>query len=69
MIKIDGGVTEPAGFKAAGVRCGIKQKGDDLAVIYSDTQCSAAGVFTTNAFKAASIIVNTKKLRAGYARA
>lgn len=69
MIKIQGGVTAARGFQAAGIRCGIKQQGPDLALIYSRTQCSAAGVFTTNAFKAASIIVNTEKLQSGRARA
>ncbi len=69
MIKIDGGVTAAQGFKAAGVRCGIKQTGPDLAVIYSELGCSAAGVFTTNAFKAASVIINTERLQSGRARA
>ena len=69
MIKIEGGVTAAKGFQAAGVRCGIKQKGADLALIYSESDCTAAGVFTTNAFKAASVIVNTEKLKSGRARA
>jgi glutamate N-acetyltransferase/amino-acid N-acetyltransferase len=69
MIKINGGVTAAKGFKAAGIRCGIKQKGPDLAVVYSETDCSAAGVFTTNAFKAASVIVNIERLKSGRARA
>lgn len=69
MIKIDGGVTAARGFKAAGVRCGIKQKGPDLAIIYSESECAAAGVFTTNAFKAASVIINADRLQSGRARA
>lgn len=69
MIKIDGGVTAAEGFTAAGVRCGIKQKGPDLAVVYSEAECSVAGVFTTNAFKAASVLVNQERLKTGVARA
>jgi glutamate N-acetyltransferase/amino-acid N-acetyltransferase len=66
---INGAVTAPKGFAAAGVRCGIKQKGPDLAVIYSKYDCSAAAVFTTNAFKAASVIKNQEKLKSGRGRA
>ena len=69
MKKIEGAVTAPLGFKAAGVRCGIKSKGPDLALIYSESECSAAGVFTTNVFKAASVILNQQRLEAGRARA
>lgn len=66
---IDGAVTAPKGFTAAGVRCGIKQQGPDLAIIYSKSECSAAGVFTTNAFKAASVIKNQERLKSGRGRA
>jgi len=69
MIAIEGGVTAAKGFKAAGVRCGIKQKGLDLAVICSESQCTAAGVFTTNAFKAASVVSNVARLTFGRAQA
>lgn len=69
MISVSGGVTAAKGFKAAGVRCGIKQKGPDLAVIYSTSQCSAAGVFTTNAFRAASVVANIARLKFGRAQA
>lgn len=54
--KIDGGVTSPKGFKAAGLYAGIK-KGEkkDMAMIYSEAPCMAAGVFTTNVVKAAPV--------------
>ena len=68
MKKIESAVTAPQGFKAAGVRCGIKSKGTDLAMIYSESECAAAGVFTTNAFKAASVILNLQRLKTGKAR-
>ena len=67
--QVDGGITAPKGFLAAGVRCGIRQNGADLALIYSERQCSVAGVFTTNAFKAASVVRNAEKLRIGRGRA
>jgi len=69
MRRIDGAVTAPKGFTAAGVRCGIKQAGSDLALIYSQRQCSVAGVFTTNAFKAASVVRNIDRLAIGRGRA
>ena len=69
MAKVNGGVTAAKGFKAAGIRCGIKQKGLDLAAIYSESECAAAGVFTTNAFKAASVVVDMERLKLGRARA
>ncbi len=69
MKKICGGVTAAIGFKAAGVRCGIKEKGEDLALIVSDKNCSVAGVFTTNAFKAAPVVLAKNKLNKVPARA
>ncbi len=69
MREIEGGVTAARGFAAAGVRCGIKQAGLDLALIFSSSAAVAAGVFTTNAFKAASIIKNQERLKLGAARA
>ena len=44
------GITTPKGFKAAGVRCGLKSRGKDLAMIVSDYPL-LRGVFTTNSFK------------------
>lgn len=66
---VPGSVTAPKGFKAAGVRCGIKLKDPDVAIIYSEAECSAAAVFTTNAFKAAPVTVCMERLRSGFGRA
>lgn len=67
MVKfknIENGVTAPLGFKAAGVSCGIKKSGKkDLALIYSESPAVAAGMFTTNKFKAAPVLVDLKYLR------
>ena len=46
----------PAGFRAGGVRAGIKPSGGmDLAVLVADGDCSAAGTFTTNRVAAAPV--------------
>ena len=53
---IPGGVTQARGFRAAGIHAGIKENGgDDLALLASDTDCTAAGTFTTNAIRASSV--------------
>lgn len=49
------GATDAMGFQAAGVGCDIRGQSKDrldLALIYSASPCTAAGVFTTNAFAA-----------------
>ena len=49
MKQIDGGVTAAKGFKAASTAAGIKYKDrKDMAMIYSEVPCKAAGTFTTN---------------------
>ena len=58
----DGGITAPQGFRAAGVACGIKATGLDLALIVSDAPATAAGVFTTNRAQAAPIVVSREQL-------
>lgn len=57
MKRIDGGVTAAAGFEAAGVAAGVKYKDrKDMAIVYSQVPCKAAGVFTTNVVKAAPVL-------------
>ena len=56
MKKIQGGVTAAKGFEAAGVAAEIKYKGrTDMAIVYSQVPCKAAGTFTTNVAKAAPV--------------
>lgn len=55
MKKIKGGVTAPKGFSAMGVHAGIKKDKKDMAMIYSNVPCIAAGTFTTNQVKAAPV--------------
>ncbi len=46
----------PSGFRASGVRCGIKESGSpDLAVLVAEGPCRAAGTFTTNRVVAAPV--------------
>lgn len=64
------GVTFPRGFKAAGVRAGIKKSGNlDLALIYTEKEAAVAGVFTPNAVAAAPVIVSREVVKDGRAHA
>ena len=56
MKIIEGGVTAAAGFQTASTAAGIKYKNrEDMALIYSEAPCKAAGAFTTNIVKAAPV--------------
>ena len=65
----DAGVTFPEGFVAAGVRCGLKTTGEDLALLVSDSAASVAGVFTTNRVQAACVQYSRRIIKNGTARA
>jgi len=72
LTDVDGSVSAPAGFRSAGIACGIKKNGNpDLALIVSDRPASAAAVFTTNKAQAAPVLVSKARLAAsgGHARA
>ena len=57
MKQIEGGVTAAKGFEATGVAAQIKYKGrNDMAIVYSQKPCVAAGTFTTNVVKAAPVL-------------
>ena len=57
MNIIDGGITAALGYMAAATAAGIKYQGrTDMALVYSDTPCDAAGVYTTNLVKAAPVL-------------
>lgn len=71
-IKLEkGGVCAPAGFRAAGIHCGIAKKADkkDLALIATSARANAAAVYTTNKVKAAPVIVTKRHLENGCAQA
>ena len=63
------GVTFPEGFVAAGVRCGLKTEGNDLALLVSDSAATVAGVFTTNRVQAACVQYSRRVVKSGTARA
>ncbi len=56
MKEIKGGTTAAKGFQAASTAAGIKYKDrQDMAMLYSEAPCRAAGTFTTNIVKAAPV--------------
>lgn len=71
-FEIGGGITAPSGFRAAAVRCGIKEGSPDkcdLGLIVSDFPAVAAATFTSNKIKAAPVRVSAAHLRAADTRA
>ena len=64
MKIIDGGVTAAKGFKAAAAAAEIKYKGrTDMAMVYSEVPCVAAGTFTTNVLNGIRILFIIIRLR------
>ena len=68
---VSGGVTAPKGFLAGGVHCGVKRsmRKKDLALVFSETSCNAAGLYTKNKVKGAPLIVTKENLSNGIAQA
>ena len=64
-------ITQPRGFRAAGIAAGIKDGGrPDLALVVNDGPGSAAaGLFTTNQVKAAPVLWSRQVLEGGALRA
>ena len=61
-------ITLPAGFVAAGVRCGIKTSGEDLAVIAGEREVSAAVMTTSNQVVGAPVLWCRRVLPQGFGR-
>ena len=59
----------PKGFSFAGVRCGLKNKRNDIGLIVSDRPARAAGVFTTNHVRAACVDFSREAMDGGMLRA
>ena len=63
---IEGGITAPGGFRAAGVYAGIKPATHawplDVMVLTADAAIPAAAVFTTNKTQAAPVVVSREHL-------
>ena len=64
-------MTEPIvpGFRAAGIRCGIKKRGPDLMLIESERPAAVAGVFTRSTVVGAPVTLSRARVRRGWARA
>ncbi len=64
MPEVQPSIDSVAGFRAAGVHCGLKKNDAlDFALILSDRPCAAAGVFTTSQVKAAPVLVDMEYLQ------
>ncbi len=63
--EVDGGVTAPLGFSAAGLYCGIRKVKKDIALIKSEVPADVAAVFTLNKTVAAPLIVDKALLARG----
>lgn len=57
------------GFRFAGVRCGLKARGRDVALLVADAPAVVAGLFTTNQAPAAPVQMARRRVRGGRARA
>jgi glutamate N-acetyltransferase / amino-acid N-acetyltransferase len=66
---IEGGVTSPRGYRASGVKAGIKADKLDLALLLSTTPAAVAGLFTSNKVCAAPVKLCRRRLAGGLARA
>ncbi len=69
VVTVGGGITAPAGYRAAGAACGLKPAGLDIALVVSDRLASAAGLFTTNLAVAAPVVVTKAQLTGSRGRA
>ncbi|MCI9238667.1 MAG: bifunctional glutamate N-acetyltransferase/amino-acid acetyltransferase ArgJ [Dorea sp.] len=66
MNQVKGGVTAAKGYEAAAAAAGIKYKDrTDMAMIYSQVPCVAAGTFTQNIVKAAPVRWDQQVVKSG----
>jgi acetylglutamate kinase len=59
----------PRGFSYAGINCGIKTARKDMALVFSEVPCVAAGCFTVNAARAAPVCDAVRRLPSTSVRA
>ena len=71
ITEIKGGVCAAKGFTANGVHCGVRKNKTkrDIALIYSEVDCSAAAVYTQNLVKGAPLLLTKSNIANGVARA
>jgi glutamate N-acetyltransferase/amino-acid N-acetyltransferase len=67
---VSGGITAPAGFRAAGITAGLKASGNpDLALVLAPPGAICAGSFTTNRVRAACVDLCAERLAESGGRA
>jgi len=70
MKELSGGITAVPGFLASGTYSGIKKvEKKDLALIFSEKPCTAAGLFTKNEVKGAPVIISQRNIKKGIGQA
>jgi len=70
ITEISGAINKPKGFLASGVSCGIKKNNlPDLALIVSENDSKACGVFTKNIVKGHSLQRTMNTIKSGICRA
>jgi len=71
ITTVDAGVTTPLGFLAGAVSAGLRKRAsrDDLALLFSESPCVAAGLFTSSAIQAAPVVLSRRNLADGKAQA
>lgn len=62
MKYLEGGFNNIAGFSSLGKHIGIKARGKDFAILYSDTICATAAVYTKNQVQGAPLYVTKRNL-------
>jgi glutamate N-acetyltransferase / amino-acid N-acetyltransferase len=58
----------PAGFAAHTGGAGLREDGDDVAVLFATADCSTAGVFTKSRFAGPSVTISRDRVATGRAR-
>ena len=60
----DGSITSVPGFYASAGHCGLKNSGkSDICMIYTPEDSVCSGIFTTNKFQAAPVVVTKEQLK------
>lgn len=59
---VGGSVASPKGYKATGLHCGIRKKKKDIGILFSEAPAVCVGVYTSNNFQAAPLLVTKESL-------
>ena len=71
ITTVNAGVTASRGFLAGSAAAGLRtlSSNDDLALLFSEAPCVAAGLFTSSALRAAPVLLSQRNLADGKAQA